>query len=138
MKKNYVTIAVGVVALLVGLGVGYVVHQPQSPSAGFGSGLPGAMGRRGATGGSGNTFVDGQIIAMDATSLTLQLRNGNSQIVFYSTSTPILKMTSGTVSDLAEQKEVVVTGTQNPDGSVTAQSIQLRSQGIPGVFGAGH
>ncbi len=130
MKKNYTLIAIAVVALVVGFGVGYVVHQPQRPSAGFGSGSFGQTGRRTAMGGSGNTFVDGQIIAMDATSLTLQLRNGNSQIVFYATSTPILKLASGSVADLAAQKEVTVTGTQNPDGSVTAQSIQVRLQGM--------
>lgn len=122
-------IVVAAVALAVGFGAGYVVHQPQNPSAGFGGGSFAQTGRRGAMGGSGNTFVDGQIIAMDATSLTLQLRNGNSQIVFYSTSTPILKLAAGSAADLSSQKEITVTGTQNPDGSITAQSIQLRPQG---------
>lgn len=130
MKKNQTSILIAVVALVVGFGIGYVVHQPQSPSAGFGGGSFAQTGRR-ALSGSGNTFADGRIIAMDAASLTLQLRNGSSQIVFYSTSTPILKLAAGSAADLVAQKEVMVTGTQNPDGSMTAQSIQIHPQGAP-------
>ncbi|MFA6495145.1 MAG: hypothetical protein WC246_02355 [Candidatus Paceibacterota bacterium] len=131
MKKSY-SVLLAVAALVVGFGVGYVVHQPQSPSAGFGgAGSFAQTGRRSGVAGSGNSFVDGQIMAMDATSLTLQLPSGSSQIVLYSTSTPILTTVAGSVSDLATQKNVMVAGTRGSDGSMVAQSIQVRSQGMP-------
>lgn len=129
MKKNYMLALVGAITLVVGFGVGYMIHQPQNAPAGLGGGSFAGAGRRNAVGGSGNTFVDGQIIAMDSTSLTLQLRNGSSQIVFYATSTPVSKMVSGSMSDLSLQKDVTIIGTKNPDGSVTAQSVQVRPAG---------
>ena len=100
----------------------------------------GANGARGARVGGG--FVSGQIVSKDANSITVQLRtlggqnnpNGGaeqiqgqgSKIVFYTGTTSIMKTTDGTSDDLAVGKEVSITGTANPDGSVNAQSIQIR------------
>jgi hypothetical protein len=67
------------------------------------------------------------VIAKDATSITLQLPgNAGSKIIFYSATTQISKMASGTPVDLANGTNVSITGTANSDGSVTAQAIQIR------------
>jgi len=78
-------------------------------------------------GANGSSFILGNIIAKDSSSITLQLPgNSGSKIIFYSDITQISKFAAGTANDLAPGISVSVTGTTNSDGSVTAQSIQIR------------
>ncbi len=83
--------------------------------------------RSGAETRQGANFTAGEITAKDADSITLKLTSGSSKIVFYSASTGIQKSATGTSDDLTVGETVSITGTTNTDGSVTAQSIQLRS-----------
>lgn len=71
-------------------------------------------------------FVNGDVISKDEKSITVKLRDGGSKIVFYADTTEISKFASGNSSDLEIGKSVTVTGKTNSDGSVTAQSIQVR------------
>jgi len=88
----------------------------------------GAGFRGGADNGQRSGFTAGEIIAKDDKSVTVKLQNGGSKIVFLSDSTEITKSAAGALSDLEIGKNIIVNGTANSDGSVTAQTIQLRSK----------
>lgn len=86
----------------------------------------GGPGTRGSN--TGTSFINGEIISKDDTSITVKLNNGGSKIVFYSDSTQITKSASGTASDLEAGTTVTINGKTNDDGSVTAQTIQTRPE----------
>ena len=85
----------------------------------------GARGQ-GMRGGINGGAVSGEILSVDATSMTIKLRDGGSKIVLFSPSSKVEKTVDGTTADVVVGKSVMVTGTANPDGSVSATSIQMR------------
>ncbi len=129
MKKTNLIIIAVVVILAVGggsfyFGMSYGKSQNTRPNFTAGN-FQGMRANR--TGANGGNFILGSIISSDTTSITLQLPgNAGSKIIFYSDKTQISKMASGSISDLANGTSVSINGTTNPDGSVTAQSIQIR------------
>ena len=91
-------------------------------------GQVGAQGQRGGM----NEFAQGggaggEIIAKDDKSITVKLRDGGSKIIFLSNSTSLLKTAEGSLQDLAIGEQVTAIGTANQDGSMSAQSVQIRS-----------
>lgn len=129
-KKNIITI---IIVAVVCLGAGYYFGKSQSPSPSARGNFPGQnSGNR--AGGAGNIRtlggsgvpISGDIISRDATSITIKLKDGGSKIIFVGTSTPITKSVSGTASDLSQNESVMIQGTTNADGSVSAQAVQIR------------
>jgi len=151
MKKNIIVLFV-LVALVVGAGSFYggMVYGKSSSKglAGrnfngqqFGANIAG-MGQRGdRAGGAGaaDGFVSGEVISQDGQSITVKLvarqnptgqnatgQTGGTKIVFFSTSTQVMKTAEGSIGDIAVGSNLTITGKTNSDGSITAQSIQVR------------
>ena len=78
-------------------------------------------GARGANGGA----TTGEIVSIDANSITLKLQDGSSKIVNLAGSTTFSKTDTASKSDLKTGDKIAVFGTSNSDGSVTAQNVQV-------------
>jgi hypothetical protein len=66
--------------------------------------------------------------------------NGGSQIAVLAPSTQYRKAVDGSATDVTTGSMVTITGTQNSDGSITAQNVQIRTAsstqaGMPGPDG---
>jgi len=79
---------------------------------------------------NGGGFTAGEILSMDTQSITIKLQNGGSKIIFYTNKTPVSKMVDGTSADLVTGNQITVMGSTNPDGSINAESVQIRPTSI--------
>jgi hypothetical protein len=132
MNKKIVWVIVAFIIVGGGSFYGGMAYaKSQTPARGQFAGLAGGAGRTGARG-AGGGFTTGQVISAGNGSITIQEQSGSTEIVLVSSSTSILKSTSGSLSDLTPGTTVVVTGTANSDGSLTAQSVQIRPAGANG------
>ena len=139
-KKLFIAFLISVIIIAGGAFYGGMIYGKNKTAQGIGqerqqrfqqmgASAAGAMGGRFGNQ-AGNNFVAGDIISKDDKSITIKLQDGGSKIVFFSDTTKIDKFTAGSSSDLEVGKTVMVSGKANQDGSVTAQSIQLRPEGI--------
>lgn len=135
-KTHIIWVLVVIVALIGGFFWGKASAGSARPTAFAGAGAFGASSTRrfgggagggGGAGAAGGGFVTGQIVSMSTDSFTLQLANGNSEVVLYSTSTPVTEPTTVSVNSLTTGTNVMVVGSSNSDGSLTAQTIQVRT-----------
>lgn len=120
-------------------GMSYAKGQASSSPTTRVAGGAGFAGRGGAArGGTGGGFTAGQILSVNNGSITIQsAMSSSTEIVLTSPSTQIVKTVSGSASDLTTGASIVVTGSMNSDGSLSAQSIQIRPAGMGGGFGGG-
>ncbi|MBI4097253.1 MAG: hypothetical protein HY428_02445 [Candidatus Levybacteria bacterium] len=127
MKKNSILITV-VMALIVAVAAfygGMQYQQRQRPNfAGFRGGQNGQQ-FQGRGNFQGARPVNGEIISQDDKSITVKMQNGSSKIVILSDQTIINKASEGSKSDLKTGEKVAAFGTENSDGSITAQNISI-------------
>lgn len=77
---------------------------------------------------NGTRAVRGEIISVDDKGITVKQTNGSSRIVFFSDTTKIEQSTAAAKTDLTNGKQVMIFGTTNSDGSVTAQDVLVNPQ----------
>lgn len=139
MKTNQIILAV-IIAVLVGAAGFFGGMQYQKSQRGNMAQFGGA-GRFARNGGGQNANmqpVRGQIISADSNSITVKMQNGSSKIVLLNGSTAITQSASATASDLQVGKQVLVLGTSNSDGSVTASNVSLNPTVMFGGRGGGN
>lgn len=137
MKQKNIIVMV-IVVIIVGVGAffgGMQYQKSQQPSftqfggrGQLGGGDQGGnrMFRQRAGGQGGNVqAVRGEITSTDSGSITVKMQDGSSKLVSISKSTNITKSDAGATTDLKKGEQVMVFGSNNSDGSVTAQMVQL-------------
>lgn len=139
MNNKIIAGVVGVVIIAGGAFYGGMVYGKSSVPTRGGNGqfVAGANGARatGIRGGMNGGFTAGEIISKDATSITIKMQDGSTKIALVATSTQVMKSSAGSLSDLTTGMNVTITGTANSDGSVTAQSVQIRPVGSAPIGG---
>lgn len=120
-----------IIALIVGGAVGFFggmkYQQGKQPAFSRQFGQGGRFGQ-GTGGRTGFRPTAGKIIVSDDKSITVQLQDGSSKIVFLTGTTQINKAENAAKSDLKTGEQVAVFGTDNSDGTVTAQVVQINPQ----------
>ena len=128
MKKNMIKMLVIIVAVVVAAFYGGMKYQ-ESRLPAFRGQFGGMMGQLNSRGNrTGFRPVAGEIISFDDKSITVKLQDGSSKIILISDKTSINKADQGSKTDLKNGEQVAVFGSENSDGSITAQNIQLNPQ----------
>lgn len=127
MNKQYIITII--LIILVGGGgffAGMKYQESKRPQGRFGNfqqGQGGQLQQR-----QGFRPVNGEIISTDDKSITVKLQDGSSKIVLLTDTTTVSKSADATKADLKVGEKVAAFGTENSDGSVTGQNIQLNPQ----------
>jgi len=134
VNKNTMMIIAVVLIIVAAIGgfVGGMMYQKNQAQS---FGMVGANGSRqggnfaGRFGQNGQNAnfrpVRGQVLSMDNNSLTVKMSDGSTKIVVLSSSTAFMQSTKASLSDVKTGDTVNVVGTQNSDGSVMAQDVQI-------------
>ncbi len=134
MKKHTAVTVIG--ALIIGLSGGYAgAHfiAPANTNATIGGN--GIRDRRGRNQSAGGGLLTGIVARKDSESITVDTRDGNSHVVLFTPATSVFKSVAGSLTDVTVGSAVIVTGTTNSDGSLSAHSIQLRRTNAPATIG---
>lgn len=138
IKNAKIIIAIVVAIVAAGAFFGGMKYQESRgrtfAQGNFGGDHAGQQGDQGRQRNQGFRPVNGEIISQDDTSVTVKLQDGSSKIVLFSDNTTLNKATTASKSDLKNGERIAVFGTENSDGSLTAQTIQLNPvfRGGPG------
>ena len=129
MKNKNTMMIIAVVLIIVAAAGGFfggMMYQKNQVSS-LGTAARGNYAGRFGQAGQNSSFrpVRGQVLSMTNDSLTVKMSDGSTKIVVLSSSTAFMQATKAALSDVKTGDTVNVVGTQNSDGSVTAQNIQL-------------
>ena len=125
-NTTIITILLCVVFSAGGFYAGMKYQGSKSQTGGQFTGRFNGQGRTGANGNrTGLRPVTGEILNADNNSITVKLQDGSSSIVLLSGKTTINKAATASTADLTAGVRVSAFGTANPDGSMTATSIQI-------------
>lgn len=112
-----------------GIAAGALPTGGTMPAGGPTGGMP-AGGPGGTAASSGAQNIRGTVLSIDEGSVVVQLAdNEGSKIVMLSADTQILETKVVASDALTEGKSVMIMGTKNDDGTVTANNIMLREAG---------
>lgn len=129
MNKNTMLIIAVILIVVVAAGgfFGGMMYQKNQTSALGVAGRGNFTGRFGQNGQNAAAFrpIRGQVLSTSNVSLTVKMSDGSTKIVVLSTNTAFMQSTKAALSDVKTGDTVNVVGTQNSDGSVTAQDIQI-------------
>lgn len=142
-KSNLAIAAVLVAAVFFGAGyfTAGLFNKPGMPNGGqfMANGANGQrsnvqrMANRNPMGG----FINGELVKKDASSFSVKQRDGSMKLVLITSSTKAMKMAESNLGEFAIGQQVMVTGSSNSDGSLTAQTVQIRPDDLPGMGGPG-
>ncbi len=129
MNKNMIAILAVVLIVVAAVGgfFGGMTYQKSQVST-LGAVERGNFGGRlGQPGQNAAAFrpVRGQVLSISNNSLTVKMSDGSTKIIILSGSTSFVQSTKAVLSDVKTGDTINVVGTQNSDGSVTAQDIQI-------------
>lgn len=127
MKNQTIIIVILVAVVMAGAGFfGGMQYQKAQRTTFSANGTANPQGRRfGMNGQNGGAAVRGSVLSSDANSITVKLADGSSKIVLLSGTTTITEATVAAKTAMQMGMQVMAIGTTNPDGSVTATTIQL-------------
>lgn len=83
-------------------------------------------GRDQRNGGAGSAFISGTIVSINDKNIVLKANDGSSKTIFFSDATKIMHTVPGGAGDLTSGVQVSGSGVANDDGSISAESIQIR------------
>ena len=131
--KKYIVPAIILVVVAGASFYGGTIYGKTSRARGFAAGLNGQFG------GNQNmaqrfqrlpNMVSGEIISKDDNSVTIKLPNDRgSRIIMLSGNTKIEKSVSGTKNDLSVGTTISASGKSSDNGTVDAQTVQIRPAG---------
>jgi hypothetical protein len=129
MKNNFLMTVV-LIAIFVGASFYGGMKYQQSKFQAFSGQLNNRQGgirnnQQGGANRGGFKPVAGEIISADDRSITVKLQDDSSKIVLINDKTQINKAETVNKSELKAGEKVSVFGSENTDGSVTAQNVQL-------------
>lgn len=132
MKKNFVWVLVLLLAVALSFYGGLIYGRGKGKVNRFSfDNMP--LGERqfagnGERNNKQGAMANGEILSLDESGLTLKLQDGGSRLIFFSSSTEIMRYASGTVADLKVGDNLIITGEDDSTGGLTAKSIQLRPE----------
>ena len=135
MNKNTMIVLALVLIILAGAagffgGMQYQKSQRAQLSGRFGgvAGGQGFAGRFGGTNGANFAPVRGEVLSIDNNSITVKQMDGTTKIVVVSSNTSFVQSQKATETNLKTGDNVMIVGTTNSDGSVTASNVSINPQ----------